>query len=769
MEPDDPAVVARRAEPFVWPLYALFVVSGLTALVYEVMWMRGFSLVFGSTTRASSVVLATFFFGMALGNWIGGRVSDRRRAALRLYGVLEIAVAAGAVVVLGWLAVYRASYPALYQSPLGSAAGLTLIQVLLALLAMAPPCIAMGMTLPLVSRAVVTRVGHLGQRVGLIYAFNTLGATGGALLAGFALPVLFGVRNTVILAAVTNAGVGILALWLWSRWPDDRSSEPAAAPPPSTAHDTDGSTGSRSSFRLVAAVAAASGFGTLALEVLYSRLIVNAIDCSVHSFAVMLAIFLVCLALGAALVSLMVDRLPRPWALVASTALLASLAILVSPTVFEWAFSASPRPRGVSQAAHLAWLLRFAALVLAPPAILVGMILPATWKIATRTHHDTGRRVGRLTAVNTLAAAAGSVGAGFALIPLLGVGGGLAVVSALYLAVGVIAAARAFGAKRAVVTCGFALAGFALLASFAPWRVVPVRLRPGERLVSYHEGDTGSVALISLENGLSLRLNNDYTLGTSRPTGIRVHRSQGQLALLLHGEPRDVAFIGVATGLSLSSIGDLPSVRRAVALEIVPGVVQAAHAFHNANRNVLADPRVEIIVADGRNHLFGTAERFDVVVGDLFTPWRAGTGYLYTAEHFANVRARLNPGGVFVQWLQLRQLSRHEFQVITGTFSDAFEDAELWQNEMQPTRPLLALVGRTSPRPPAPPPAALAGSRFVCGAETLRRWTAGAPRNTDDHPIIEFSTASSHLTRQGADVRALTEQLDRLRAFDDAL
>jgi spermidine synthase len=389
------------------------------------------------------------------------------------------------------------------------------------------------------------------------------------------------------------------------------------------------------------------------------------------------------------------------------------------------------------------------------------MILPATWKIATGTHHDTGRRVGRLTAVNTLAAAAGSVGAGFVLIPQLGVGGGLALVSALYLVVGVVAAARALGGRRAWATCAVAVAGFALLVSFVPWQVVPVRLRPGERLISYKEGETGSVALTEMGGGLWLRLNNNYTLGTSRPSGIRVHRSQGELALLLHGEPRDVAFIGVATGLSLSSIEAFPSVRRAVALEIVPGVVQAAHAFRSANRNILADPRVEIIVADGRNHLFGTAERFDVVVGDLFVAWHAGTGYLYTAEHFANVRKRLKPGGVFVQWLQLSQLSSEELRIIAGTFSDAFEIAELWQNGIQPKRPLLALVGRAPPRASSTAHRDLAGSRFVCGTEALRRWTVGAPRNTDDHPIIEFSAASSHL-RRGADARSLRAKLDRL-------
>src|SRR5262245_4864994 len=214
-----------------WAVCALFASSGLTGLVYEVMWVRSFGLVFGSTTRAVSVVLASFFLGMALGNWLGGRLAGGRRNALLLYGLLEVAVAAGALLVLVWLDGFRALYPALYQSWLGVPSVLTALQVLLALSAMVPPCVAMGATLPLVSHAIVDRVGHVGRRVGLIYALNTVGATVGVLLAGFVLPVALGVRASVQLAAAVNVGIGALAVLLWraGREPQAGQLEPAAA------------------------------------------------------------------------------------------------------------------------------------------------------------------------------------------------------------------------------------------------------------------------------------------------------------------------------------------------------------------------------------------------------------------------------------------------------------------------------------------------------------------------------------------------------------
>ena len=200
-------------------------------------------------------------------------------------------------------------------------------------------------------------------------------------------------------------------------------------------------------------------------------------------------------------------------------------------------------------------------------------------------------------------------------------------------------------------------------------------------------------------------------------------------------------------------------------MEIVPGILDAAREFSDVNRNVLDDPQVAAIVADGRNHLFGTAERFDVIVGDLFVPWHAGTGYLYTAEHFRIVRERLKPGGVFAQWLQANQLSAEEFRIIAATFADVFEDAEIWRNDLQPPRTIVALVGRV-PREGSiaiatAARARVAGSQIVCGPETLRDWGRSAPRNTDDHPIIEFRAAARKLGSRGTSEQGEVERVLR--------
>lgn len=744
----------RRPGRAVPALAALFALSGGTALVYQVMWLRSFGLVFGSTTRSASVVLAAFFFGMAIGNHVGGRFAYGRVAALRAYGAAELLVAAGALLVLAWLDLYRAAYPMLYRSEWLGPAGLRALQLLLAFLALAPPCIAMGATLPLMARAVIAGSGDLGRRVAAIYSVNTLGATAGALLSGFVLPVWLGTRGSVYAAVAANAAIGVAALalaWVWRPLP-----VPLEPGPPAPAAEA--RRGGRSP---VVWVAAASGFGTLALEVLYTRLLVNALDASVYSFALVLATFLVSLALGSALASALVERAGSPWRLVAWAAVPTAAAVALSPAAFERLW------HGQAEATSpLGELLREAALavgVMAPAALFAGVILPACWRVLAREADAAGRSIGDLTGVNTLAAVAGSLAAGFVLIPRVGVGGGFAAVSLLYAGVGLVAFARIGGARSRVAAAGLAAASVALLFS-GVWRVVPLALAPGEVLVSFHEGESGNVAVTRRGDVLSLRLDDSYVLGTSR--GARIHRSQGRLGLRLHGSPRDVAFIGLATGMSVSAIRGFPSVERAVAMELVPGVREAARAFDTANLGILDDPRVVVLVADGRNHLYGSPERYDVVVGDLFVPWHRGTGYLYTAEHFRIVKERLREGGVFVQWLQLNQLSLEELRSLVGTFADVFEDSELWLNTIQQRRPLIALVGRATPRDArarARDVSRLSGMQRVCEGPALRRFAAGAPRNTDDRPVIEFSAARSHLSRTGGDVLESLAAVEALR------
>lgn len=768
---------ARADSPL--PLYVLFILSGIAGLIYEVMWMRNFSLVFGSTTRAASAVLAAFFFGMAIGNRLGGRWAKDRNGALLRYGLAEFAIAVGALIALAWLKLYQAYYPELYQSKLAAGGGLTAIQLLLAFIAMAPPCVAMGATLPLISRTIVTRASHLGRRVSGIYALNTLGATAGVLLSGFILPVWIGTRGAVYLAALINLTVGVWALILWhkaSRRKDDSAGSSETAPAsPNVVPQEDANADRTDPWIIV--VAAASGFGTLAMEVLYTRLLVNANDSSVYSFALVLATFLVSLAIGSAVVSAVVDRLRNPWKLIAWTAAPAAVAILLSPTIFRIVLM-DIQIRRIGHSGYFIWLIIFSMLVMGPSVIFMGMTLPAAWKIATRAVGDVGRGVGRLTSVNTLAAVVGSMTAGFILIPTIGTGAGFAVIAAIYGWVTIIAAFRAARGAVPWLASVTIVAGLTFLFVQGYWQVRPIYEEEDQEVVCYNEGESGTVAIIRTPEGvLDLTLNSRYVMASDAPVAVLLQKAQGRLGLLLHGNPKSVAFIGVATGIGISSVTEFPSIQRVVAMELIPGVMRVVNVFDSANDRILDDPRVEIILADGRNHLYGTLERFDVIVGDLFVPWHAGTAYLYTREHFQNVRNRLNEGGFFVQWLQMNQVSMQEMRIITATFTDVFEESQLWLSQQPGASLLLGLVGRKPAKRPDDSPSLESdlgiepssdpkrdSYTLVCDGAVLRAWSASAPRNTDDRPIIEFSAAISHRHRPPKERRLFRTLLKSMRA-----
>jgi len=737
-------------------IYLLFALGGLSSLIYEVMWMRSFRLVFGSSTRSAAAVLAAYFGGLALGSLIGAALAQRGRL-VRRYGMAEIAVGFSALLVGPWLAVYQAFYPQLYAWSGGQSATLLAGKLLLALVALGPPAIAMGITLPLVVSAVVTRADHVARRTGLVYALNIGGATAGALLAGFYLPLAVGVRASVYLAAGINLAVGTVALLLGEQ-PQDR---PAEKP------DADAS--QRALARrpgpalLLLAAAAISGFGTLALEVFYLRLLSQGTENSVYSFGTMLVLFLLFLAAGSAVVARWLDRVD-PWRFLAWTQLAAVAAIGISVPLFSWVAEQGLFAGRDPLSTRLLRLALASGAILGLPILLTGVVLPTTWKMASRGTAEVGRGVGQLAAVNTLAAVCGSLVAGFLLLPRLGLRSSVLVVVSLYALLAMIAFVRGYrgGRRRWLAGAGCALA---VACCFLPG-VGGQPLQSGERLLSYHDGESATVAVVERPGGHRLlKMNHEYVLG-STAAAVREVR-QGRLPLLLHARPERVALIGVATGITASAVLDFP-VKRVVALELVPGVVDALPLFADWNRSFYKDPRVELVVADGRNYLLGTRAEFDVIISDLFVPWRAGTGDLYTVEHFEVVRRRLAPGGIFAQWLPGYQLSVGQLRTICHSLAEVFPAVTLWRNDFHPDQPPLAVVAyRDGPvldaasvragcrrlakvaRPPAPLLSDPVGVEllYVCGDAALRNWASGAALNTDDFPIIEYTTPASSFRR----------------------
>jgi spermidine synthase len=356
-----------------------------------------------------------------------------------------------------------------------------------------------------------------------------------------------------------------------------------------------------------------------------------------------------------------------------------------------------------------------------------------------------------LSAANAAGAAAGALVAGFVVVPALGVRGGFLVVAVAFVVLA--AALRPTGARWHGLASAAVLLGLVVA---DPLHAPLTHLRDAsETLRTTIEGPSGIVTVVDARDDVQLRLDTFYTLGGTG--GAANERRQALVPLLLHPHPRRVAFIGLATGIT-ASVAPALGVPDTTVVELVPEVADAARThFATANDGLLERGDVHLVIDDGRRYLAATDARYDVIVSDLFIPWHAGTGSLYAREMYQTVAARLEPDGLFCQWLPLYQLTREEFDVIARTFLEVFPAASLWRADFYADRPVVALVGLRRPRQldldavPARVAALPSTVRdtMVASPRALAMLYAGdlsavaglfasAPVNTDDRPVIEF-------------------------------
>jgi len=694
-------------------------VSGAAALGLEVLWVRSASLVLGATAPTAATVLACYFAGLGLGAAAGRRPGVD---PVRRYARLALGAAAGA---LGSLGVFTGLASDAAQRLL--AAGGAAVRVGAVALAVLPAAVCLGATLPALGAALASP-GTVGRRGGLLYALETLGGAFGLAVMGFGAPAWVGVRASYAAVAAASALAGGLALGVERRGVSARCDGAASRAP-------------RGRLRLVAAGTGALGLG---LEVLWIRLFAQVLHNSVYSVSAVALVFLLALAAGAALGA----RLGPPAARGALVA--AALAAVGGPRLFvglTGGLGYVGMRTGLGE--YLLRIVGLVAVTAGPGALASGAVLPALWA-AFGDCESAARPMGDLAAANTLGAVAGALAAGFVVLPEVGLRAGFAAAAVGYVLLAVLAS-PARGWRRLAP----ALALLAVVLG-DPRRTPLVHLRPGETVRAMAEGPAGVVTVVDTGDDLQLRLDNYYVLGGSRAA--EPERRQGLLPLLLHPAPRRAAFIGMATGISASA-GPALGVERTVVVELVPEVVALA-ALHFApwNAGLVGRPDVRVVVDDGRRWLAATRERFEVIVSDLFIPWHAGAGTLYTRETFAAAARRLAPGGLFCQWLPLYQLTREEFDLIARTFLEVFPHVSLWRDDFYPDRPVVALVGSRAPLAiprPLPPTAhdpLLAtprglGMLWMGDLSAAPDLVGPGPLNTDERPRLEF--LAPRLTRVG--------------------
>jgi spermidine synthase len=781
----------------------LFAVSGAAALIYEVVWTRLLTLYLGHGLAAASAVLAAFMGGLAAGAGAGGRIAGRYAPAhaLRVYAGLEIVIGVLALLMPLALMAARPLLAAAYAD--GSGGGtFSFLRLALSVLLLCVPAACMGATFPIASRWIVRTSSTAAQDAGALYAANTLGAAAGAILAGFGLIPALGLSGSTYVGIALNVIAAAGAYAIARKAPASPAAIPEPAVKPSTPQPLKPSTSHAlrpSPVWLAAAALGVSGFASLTLQVVWTRLLVQILGPTTYAFSIVVAIFIIGIALGAAIASRLIPRLNAGTGLAAALLLSAALALAAAGAV-DWSLLtiADIVSRPAYEFADV--LQRQVLLVtglLLPMAVAFGAAFPfavalSTGSAAVNAAADQSitEKIGVIYAINTIGAILGSLLSGFVLIPRLGLHGSIRMVAALSL----IAAAFVLlkSARAGTRWIGLAMAGAVAVAiavvpewdrsllSSGAYKYAPAMrglsletaLTAGE-LLSYREGSTGTVAVRRLTGTTSLAI--DGKVDASNAGDMLTQRLLAHMPLLLHPDPKRAAILGLGSGVTLGSALTHP-LEQVTVLEISPEVVEASRFFKAENHDALDDPRTRVIVGDGRTHLMLGTQSFDVIVSEPSNPWMAGIASLFTREFFAGARDRLAPGGVLCQWAHTYDISTADLRSIVATFLSVFPDGTMWLVGdadvllLGSTAPLDARIGGIAAamqRPGVAADLATVGvtrpfaltSLFVAQGEALRRWAAGAPLQTDDRSQLEFTGPRSIFGAARDDNAALLREL----------
>jgi len=798
--------------------------SGFAGLVYEVTWTRQLTLYMGHTTAAASTVVAAFMGGLAGGAALGGRIASRLapRQCLYLYVVLETLVV---VVALALPLELRLITPLLAWAYQDGAPGALFpaVRLLSCLLLMVLPAFALGATFPIAARWFVHDPARAGRRAGVLYAMNTAGAAIGALATGFVLIPTIGISGATR-AGVAASIVAAAVVLLIARRPEKR--RPAAEGRARERHKPERERKPRKSddravvgeavasargLWLAAATLGVSGFASLTYEIAWTRVLALLIGPTTYAFAATLGVFISGLAIGSGVGSWAAARTKRP-------AVWMAIVLLAAAVSAAWsgAIGGNSIPRYVARVVAaspdgFAHALGYYALLIAaatlPAAIALGAAFPLAFAIVGAGpstslraggagkagevsaaggdgRDDVAARLGMVYAVNTIGAVAGSLLAGFYFIPAIGIEQTLRVVSVVLIGGALLLVVAGQLTRRDHLTTLIAGAvavvllvlspawDRALLASgayrYAPYVPAGVDLETALKagsLLYYRDGAAATVSVKELTGTLSLAI--DGKVDASNGSDILTQKLIAHLPLLLHGKPREVAVIGLGSGITLESALTHP-VSGVDVLEISPEVVEASKYFAKDNRDALSDPRTRLIVGDGRSHLLLTKRRYDVIISEPSNPWIAGVASLFTREFFSAARARLAPHGIICQWAHTYNMSDADLRSIVSTFTSVFPNGTAWligQADVlliasaEPLDAQLANVGSGWSR------AAVADdlktvavrepfsllSLFAGGPAELAHYGAGAAPQTDDRTALEFSAPYQMHSQAGAD------------------
>lgn len=661
-------------------LVLCFVLSGAAALVYQTAWTRQFALVFGTSELAVATVLAAYMGGLALGAWLVERWLPRVQRPVLTYAVLELGIAVAAIAIVplllaGARLLLITSVGGQSAPPSSEQVSTSAVYLISAFVALSLPTTLMGATLPLLARHAVHVREQIGRRIGLLYASNTLGAVCGALLAAFVLLPALGLSRSVWTAAALNLVVFLLAAWVAQQRPAAEPTAPAVAPDARPAAPA----GSwlPPSPRWILPLMLVSGAVSFAYEVLWTRMLAHIVGSSIYAFGVMVSSFLAGIALGGGFGAWLASGRSRSVNAWAAAQLIAAVWAAVAFLALDRLI---PERTGLYENAALAFLL------LLPLTFAIGMTYPLAVRVLADLPDEAAPASARVYAWNTVGAIAGSLAAGFALIPALRYEGTvqIAVVTSALLALLALLTLERRPTWTFLAAAVPALAAMLFFRPAAPERLLltsPLNIPNAGSILYYDVGRSASVVVLRQDGGLALRTNGlpealmDSPGMTARFSG---EFWMSSLAVITRPEIRDMLVVGYGGGVVLEGVP--PSVQRVDVIELEPKVIEANKATRAYRKfDPLSDPRVNVITNDARGALTLTTRRYDAIVSQPSHPWTAGASHLYTREFMQIARSRLTADGVFVQWMNVAFVDEPLLRSLAATLIDVFGAARIYR------------------------------------------------------------------------------------------
>jgi spermidine synthase len=737
----------------------LMLASGFAGLGYQLVWTQQSALWLGHEAAAVLAVVAAFFGGLSLGAcWLGPLVESSRRP-VRWYAACELGMALWALLLtLGMAPVSERMLQLTGAEP--TAVRQWSVAFLGTFLLLLPATAAMGATLPAMQR-IAGQWQRDGRNIAALYAANTFGAVLGVLTVAFWLIPQLGLARSTLLCALINlacAGTAFVAL------PASFAVEPKRV---RGRH--------RSGQRELLLRLAASGLLGIGYEVLVVRVLCQVTEDTVYTFALLLAVYLVGSAAGAAAYQSWLSRRQQLKQL--NDALFSALgaACLIGMSTLWTADRARTLGTfGVGSGSAIFAEAVPALFAFALPTIVMG----ASFSHLARMAQAAGIGFGRALGANTFGATLAPALFGVLVAPTLGPKLGLALIAVGYLSL--------IRPKSWLLPSVWLPAAALLsLAVFArPLAFVDVP--EGGRVASYREGIVAAVSVVEDASGVKrLRINNRAQEGSSATQ--HVDGRQAWLPLLLHPAPGRALFLGLGTGVTAASAAEDDSLT-VEAVELLPEVIAASREFAAIVDRGNAYPRLHLRAADARRYVRTSSRSYDVIVADNYHPARSGSGSLYTVEHFTAVRARLDRDGIFCQWLPLHQLDRDTLRSIVQSFLAVYPDASALLANNSLETPVLGLIGQRDPKrfepaqlrarlKSAPPSVASRGledelavlGSFVAGPNTLRRLADGAVANTDDRPVVAYRAPHANYAPESSAVARLEGLLGEVSAEVDEL